>query len=332
MVSVMRIVLLDSFTTDQGEMGWPELRALGELACYPRTPPAQVVERCRGAEAILTNKVVLSAEVIAALPELRYIGLTSTGTNVVDVEAARARGIAVSNVPAYSTASVAQLVFAMILHFACRAGEHDAAVKAGRWSSGPDFCFFLAPLCELAGKTLVVLGSGAIGQAVARIADSFGMRVLAGAVPGSPSPNRVPLYQALPAADVVTLHCPLTAATRKLVDHRFLAHLKPAAILINTSRGPLVDEEALRQALAAGTLGGVGLDVLEREPPAPGHPLLDPRAPWASRLLVTPHLGWGTVEARRRLATEVAKNLAAFVAGQPRNRVDLANPPAVVPK
>jgi glycerate dehydrogenase len=291
-----------------------------------------VVERCRGAEAVLTNKVVLSAEVIAALPELRYVGLTSTGTNVVDVAAARARGIAVTNVPAYSTASVAQLVFAMILHFACRASEHDAAVKAGRWAAGPDFCFFLAPLLELAGKTLVVLGSGAIGQAVARIADSFGMRVLAGAVPGSPSPHRVPLDEALPAADVVTLHCPLTAATHKLVDRRFLARLKPEAILINTSRGPMVDEDALLQALAAGRLGGVGLDVLEREPPAPGHPLLDPRAPWASRLLVTPHLGWGTVEARRRLAAEVANNLAAFLAGQPRNRVDLANPPVGGPK
>jgi glycerate dehydrogenase len=224
------------------------------------------------------------------------------------------------------------LVFAMILHFACRAGEHDAAVKAGRWATGPDFCFFLAPLHELADKTLVVLGSGAIGQAVARIAGGFGMQVLAGAVPGSPSPNRVPLDEALPAADVVTLHCPLTAATHKLVDRRFLAHLKPGAILINTSRGPIVDEGALREALAAGTLGGVGLDVLEREPPAPGHTLLDPHAPWASRLLVTQHLGWGTVEARRRLATEVAVNLAAFLAGQGRNRVDLANPPAIVPK
>jgi glycerate dehydrogenase len=322
MVSGMRIVLLDGFTTDQGEEAWPALRALGELASYPRTLPAQVIERCLGAEAVLTNKVVLSAEIIAALPDLRYVGLTSTGTNVVDLEAARARGIAVTNVPAYSTASVAQLVFAMILHFSCRAGEHDAAVKAGRWAAGPDFCFFLAPLVELAGKTLVVLGSGAIGQAVARIADAFGMRVIAAAVPGSPSKDRVPLDQALPAADVVTLHCPLTAATHKLVSRQFLARLRPTAVLINTSRGPVVDEEALCEALAAGKLGGVGLDVLEREPPAPGHPLLDPRAPWAGRLLVTPHLGWGTVEARRRLAAEVARNLAAFQAGQSRNRVE----------
>jgi glycerate dehydrogenase len=323
MVPAMRIVLLDAFTTDQGDTRWPELRSLGELDVYPRTEPARVVERCAGAEAVLTNKVVLSAEVIAALPALRYIGLTSTGTNVVDLAAARARGIAVTNVPAYSTESVAQLVFAMILHFACRAGEHDAAVKAGRWAAGPDFCFFLAPLAELAGKTLVVLGLGAIGKAVSRIGAAFGMNVLAAAVPGSTSTDRVPLAEALPAADVVTLHCPLGPATRNLVGRDFLAAMKPEAILVNTSRGPLVDEEALLAALRAGRLGGVALDVLAREPPLPGHPLLDPRAPWAGRLLVTPHLGWGTAEARRRLMSEVAQNLIAFQAGQVRNRVEL---------
>jgi glycerate dehydrogenase len=322
MVSVMHIALLDGFTTDQGDARWPELRALGELVVYPRTPPEQVLERCLGAEAVLTNKVLLPAGVIAALPNLRYIGLTSTGVNVVDLGAARARGIAVTNVPAYSTDSVAQLVFAMILHFAFRVGEHDAAVKAGRWAAGPDFCFFLGPLHELAGKTLVVLGLGAIGRTVTRIAEAFGMKVIAAAVPGSPSRDRVPLGDALAAADVVTLHCPLNPATRKLVNQAFLAALKPGAILINTSRGQVVDEVALRAALATGKLSGVGLDVLGHEPPPPGDPLLDPSAPWASRLVVTPHLGWGTVEARRRLMTEVANNLAAFQAGQRRNRVD----------
>jgi len=322
MVHIMRIVLLDSFTTDQGDTSWTELRALGELTVFPRTEPAWVRERCAGADALLTNKVVLSAAVMAALPDLRYIGLTSTGTNVVDLDAARARGIAVTNVPAYSTESVAELVFAIILHFAFRAGEHDAAVKAGRWAAGPDFCFFLAPLRELHGKTLVVVGLGAIGKAVARIGAAFGMRIVAAAVPGSTRQDRVPLDQALPIADVVSLHCPLGPATRALVNRAFLAALKPGAILVNTSRGPIVDEGALLEALRAGRLGGVGLDVLEREPPAPDHPLLDKNAPWSERLLVTPHLAWGTVESRRRLAAEVARNLAAFQAGERRNRVD----------
>jgi glycerate dehydrogenase len=322
MVWPMRIVLLDSNTADQGDTSWPALRALGALTAYPRTEPTLVRQRCAGAEAVLTNKVVLSAELLAALPGLRYIGLTSTGTNVVALEAARARGIAVTNVPAYSTESVAEIVFAMILHFAFRVGEHDGAVKAGRWAAGPDFCFFLTPLRELSGQTLVVLGLGAIGQAVARIASAFGMNVIAAAVPGSTSRGRTPLAEALPLADVVTLHCPLGPATRGMVDREFLAALKPDAILINTSRGPVVDETALLEALRAGRLGGVGLDVMEREPPPPGHPLLDPGAPWASRLLVTPHLAWGTVEARRRLAAEVAHNLAAFLAGERRNRVD----------
>jgi len=317
----MRIVLLDSFAADQGDSARPELRAIGELVVYPRTPPNLVLERSAGAQALLTNKVVLSAELMAALPDLRYVGVTATGTNVVDLDAAKQRNIAVTNVPAYSTESVAQLVFAMVLHFAFDITGHDAAVKAGRWASGPDFCFFLHPLREMAGKTLVVVGMGAIGNAVTRIATAFGMKVIAAQVPGSSSTNRTSLDEALPLADVVTLHCPLTPATRGLVDRRFLAALKPNAILINTSRGPVVDETALQESLRAGSLGGVGLDVLGAEPPTPGHPLLDPAAPWAARLVVTPHLGWGTVEARKRLATCVAANLAAFVAGQQLNRI-----------
>jgi glycerate dehydrogenase len=318
----MHIVLLDSFTTDQGDISWPGLRALGDLSVFARTPPDLVLERCAGAEAVLTNKVLLTAPILTALPHLRYIGLTSTGVNVVDLATARARGIAVTNVPAYSTESVAQLVFAMILHFAFRPGDHDRVVKAGGWARNPDFCFFLSPLRELAGKTLVVLGQGAIGRAVSRIGAAFGMKTVAAAVPGSTTQDRVPLAQALPMADVVSVHCPLTPSTQGLVGRDFLAALPAGAILINTSRGPVVDEAALVEALAAGKLGGVGLDVMEREPPAADHPLLAPDAPWADRLLVTPHLGWGTVEARGRLADEVSRNLAAFVAGQRRNRVD----------
>jgi glycerate dehydrogenase len=317
----VRIVLLDSFAADQGDADWPELRALGELVVYPRTPPHQVRERCLGATAVLTNKVVLSAELMSSLPDLRYIGVTATGTNVVDLDAAKARDIAVTNVPAYSTESVAQLVFAILLHFAVGVYSHDAAVKAGRWAQGPDFCFFLQPLRELAGKTIAVLGFGAIGKAVARIATAFGMKVMVAQVPGSASLDRIPLDQALPVADVVTLHCPLTHATRGLVDARFLRMLKPTAILINTSRGPVLDEAALLEVLRAGHLAGVSLDVLAVEPPAPDHPLLDQAAPWSGRLVVTPHLAWGTVESRRRLASCVAANLAGFIAGERLNRV-----------
>lgn len=316
----MRIVLLDSFTADQGDTSWPELRALGEVTVYPRAPRGRLVEVCQGAEAVITNKATLSAEVIAALPSLRYIGVCATGTNIVNVAAARARGIAVTNVPGYSADSVAQLTFALILQLAIDVSGHSTAVKAGRWAAGQDFCFFLRPLPELAGKTLVVLGMGAIGRAVARIAEGFGMKVVAASVPGSTP--RTPLDQALPVADVVSLHCPLTPATERLVNRDFLDKLKPGVLVVNTSRGGLVDEGDLVAALAAGRLGGVGLDVLSSEPPPASHPLTDPRAPWADKVIVTPHLGWGTVEARARLRRQVGENLRAFLAGQRINRVD----------
>jgi glycerate dehydrogenase len=321
----MRIVILDSFTADQGDPAfWDDLRALGELTVYPRTSASEVVDRGRGAFAALTNKVVIGDDALAALPELRYVGVLATGTNVVDLDAARARGVAVTNVPGYAADAVAQLAFALVLHLTHDVAGHSAAVKAGAWAASPDFCFFLQPLVELAGKTLVVIGSGAIGGAVARIGEAFGMRVLHAAVPGAPArpgQARAPLAEALPAGDVVTLHCPLTPATRGMVDARFLVAMKPGAILLNTSRGPLVDEAALREALASGRLGGAGLDVLAVEPPPPGHPLLDPAAPWARRLVVTPHIAWGTIEARHRLARAVAANLRAFLAGETRNRV-----------
>jgi glycerate dehydrogenase len=318
----MRIVVLDGFAADQGEPdAWAELGALGALEVHARTRAGDVVARARAATAVITNKVVLDADVLAALPELRYVGVSATGTNVVDLAAAAARGVAVTNVPGYAAPSVAQHAFALILHFAVDVAAHSAAVKEGRWSASEDFCFFLHPLPELAGQTMLVIGLGAIGRAVSRIAEGFGMRVVVGQVPGSTTAGRVPLEQALPEADVVSLHCPLTAATARLVDARFLSLLRASAILINTSRGGLVDEAALIAALAAGRLRGVGLDVLAAEPPAADHPLLDPRASWAHRVLVTPHMSWGTVASRARLRREVAENLRAFVAGQPRNRV-----------
>ena len=304
---------------------WTGLRALGELVVHARSANGDVIAHAAGAVAALTNKVAFSASEFAALPDLRYVGVLATGTNVVDLAAARAAAVAVTNVPSYAAASVAQHVFALILHVSQDVAGHAAAVKAGAWAASPDFCFFTREMFELDGKTLVLVGSGAIGGAVARIAEAFGMRVVRAAVPGSPTPAggaRTPLAEALPAADVVSLHCPLTDATRGMVDARFLAALKPGAILINTARGPLIDEAALVAALAAGRLGGVGLDVLGDEPPPADHPLTDARAPWADRVVVTPHIGWGAIEARRRLAAEATENLRAFLAGARRNRVD----------
>jgi glycerate dehydrogenase len=322
-----RIVILDGYTTDQGDdqdrndAFWGGLRALGDLTVHARTAPADRAARAAGALALLTNKVAVDAALLAALPALRYVGVLATGTNVVDLQAARARGVAVTNVPAYAGESVAGLVFALILHFLHDVAGHDADVKAGGWARCPDFSYARKPLHELAGQTLVVIGAGHIGGAVARIGGAFGMTVVRAAVPGSPTPGRVPLDDALPLADVVTLHCPLTEATRGLCGARFFAALKPGAILINTGRGALVDEAALRAALAGGRLGGAGLDVLGVEPPPPDHPLLDAGAPWASRLVVTPHLGWATLESRRRLAAVAAQNLASFLDGGRLNRV-----------
>lgn len=318
----MRIAVLDAATTEQGADCWDPLRALGTVAVHPRSGPGEALTRVAGADAVLTNKALITAELLAAAPGLRYVGVLATGYNVVDLAACRARGIAVANVPGYSTESVAQLVFAFVLHHAQDVAGHAAAVRGGRWAAGPDFCFALRPLRELAGQTLAIVGSGAIGSAVARIGEGFGMRVVRCAVPGSATPGRTPLAEALPQADVVTLHCPLTPATTRLADARFLAAMKPGALLVNTGRGGLIDEEALAAALASGRLGGAGLDVLSAEPPAAGHPLLRRDAPWAERLWVTPHIGWATVEARRRLVDEAAANLRDFIAGGRRNRVD----------
>jgi glycerate dehydrogenase len=323
----MRIVLLDSFPADQGDptYTWEGLRELGEVVVFARSHEDQLLERARGANAILTNKVEIRGELFEMLPEIRYVGVLATGTNIVDLEAARAHKVAVTNVPGYATDAVAQLVFALILRLTHDVSAHSAAVKAGRWAASPDFCFFEQPLVELAGKTMAVIGTGSIGSAVARIAEAFGMHVLRAAVPGAPvrpGVSRVRMTDALAEADVVSLHCPLTSLTRGLVDATFLRAMKPKAILINTGRGALINEADLRAALAAGRLGGVGLDVLATEPPAADHPLLDPRAPWASRVIVTPHIGWGTLEARRRLEQAVTRNLRAFIEGERLNRVD----------
>ncbi len=330
-----RIVILDSFTADQGDVDgfWSDVRTQGELTAYPRTSAAERAVRCAGAQAILTNKVAVDGALLAALPALRYVGVLATGTNVVDLDAARARGVAVTNVPAYAGESVAGLVLALILHFYYDVAGHAADVAAGGWARCPDFSFFRKPLHELSGKTLVIVGSGHIGGAVARIGAAFGMTIVRAAVPRAAAPlttspateaapaDRMPLPQALPLADVVTLHCPLTEATRGLAGPAFFAAMKPGALLINTGRGGLVDEPALLAALGSGRLGGAGLDVLGVEPPPADHPLTDRRAPWAARLVVTPHIGWGALESRRRMERVAAENLASFLDGGRLNRV-----------
>ena len=316
----MKIVLPDSYTANPGDLSWADLEKLGECKCYERTPVAEMAARCAGAEIVLTNKAVLNAEIIAALPELKYIGVCATGYNVVDVAAAKARGIVVTNVPGYSSASVAQLVFALILELTHGVGLHAQSVAAGKWQACEDFCFTERPLMELEGKTLGVIGYGDIGASVARIGLAFGMKVLASkrswtqAAPEGVTPASSD--EIFAQSDVISLHCPLTDETKNLVGRRTLGLMKPTAFLINTGRGPLIDESALAEALQAGQIGGAGLDVLSVEPPSAGNPLIG-----APNCLITPHVGWATREARARLIRQVVANVKAWQAGAPMNVV-----------
>jgi glycerate dehydrogenase len=315
----VNIVVLDGWAANPGDLSWEPLAALGALTVHDRTPPALTVERARAAEVVLTNKTVLERAVLEQLPALRYIGVLATGYNVVDVVAARERGITVTNVPAYSTASVVQLTFALLFELTHHVGQHAAGVRAGRWSRSPDFCYWETPLVELAGKTLGVVGYGRIGRAVARVAQALDMQVWATTRMPPPDASGVrftAVDDLFRGADVVSLHCPLTDATRHLVNARTLALMKPDGYLLNTGRGPLVDEAALAAALNEGRLAGAGVDVLSSEPPAADNPLLSAR-----NCVVTPHLGWATRAARQRLLTEATENVRAFLAGCPRHRV-----------
>jgi glycerate dehydrogenase len=316
----MRIVVLDGYTLNPGDLSWAALEALGGATIHDRTPPDQVVKRAAGAAVVLTNKTVFDRAAISALPKLRYIGVLATGYNVVDVAAARERGVVVTNVPAYGTASVAQMVFAHLLNLAQRVGDHSASVRRGDWSRSADFCYWTAPLIELEGLTMGIVGYGRIGRAVARLALAFGMRVLLHDQRRSRIPRGcawVSLEALCRDSDVVSLHCPLTPDTRGLVNAQFLVRLKPTAFLINTSRGPLIDEPALAAALNAGRLAGAGLDVLAVEPPPADHPLLTAR-----NCFLTPHIAWATKAARVRLLRTAADNVAAFLAGRPQNVVN----------
>jgi len=316
-----RIVVLDGFALNPGDLSWDRLRELGDCAIHDRSTPAETLERAHEAEAVLTNKAPLPREAIAQLPRLRYIGVTATGYNVVDTAAARERGIPVSNVPIYGTSSVAQMVFAHILNFAMNVAGHAAAVRDGRWTRSIDWCFWDTPLLELEGLTLGVVGLGRIGEATARLAQGFGMRVIAYTRSGMtdlPGVACVGLEELFQRSDVVSLHCPLTPATEKLVNRERLALMKPSALLVNTGRGPLVDEVALAEALNAGRLAAAALDVLSAEPPRADNPLLAAR-----NCCITPHIAWATQAARQRLLDTAVDNVAAFLAGRP---IHVVNP------
>jgi glycerate dehydrogenase len=318
----MRIVILDAHTTNPGDLDWAPLAALGELVLHDRTPADEIVARAAGAEAVLTNKTPLTAAMLAALPGLRYAGVLATGVNVIDVDAARAAGITVTNVPAYSTPGVAQAVFALLLELTNQTGRLSADVHAGRWQACEDFSFWDGDLVELDGLTLGIVGYGDIGRRVARIAAALGMHVTAATRSRRPGTVEdgvefLAIDDLFGTADVVSLHCPLSPETTRLVNAARLAAMKPTAYLINTARGGLVDEQALAEALSAGRIAGAGLDVLTSEPPREGSPLLK-----SPRCVITPHVAWATRKARARLIAAAAENLAAFQQGTPRNVVN----------
>ncbi len=315
----MKIVVLDGYCMNPGDLSWDALREFGEVVVYDRTPAAEAAARADGADAVLMNKTPLSAETLARLPQLKYIGVLATGYNVVDIEAARGQGITVTNVPTYAMASVAQFVFALLLELCHNVRLHADAVRAGEWSRNADWSFWKSPLVELEGKTMGVIGFGRIGRSVGRIADAMGMRVIAHDTyqcdtPAYPGFRWAERDELLRESDVVSLHSPLTPETAGMIHAGTLALMKPSAFLINTSRGPLVVDQDLADALNAGRLAGAGLDVLSVEPPADNNPLLAAR-----NCLVTPHIAWATREARARLMDAVAANISAWISGNPRN-------------
>ncbi|MDR2646634.1 MAG: D-2-hydroxyacid dehydrogenase [Oscillospiraceae bacterium] len=320
----MRIVILDAYTTNPGDLSWDALKTLGDVTIHDRTPDALIVPRAKDAEILINNKTILNAEVLRQLPKLRYIGLLSTGYNVVDLNAARALDITVTNIPAYSTPSVAQMVFALLLELCVHAGLHSHSVRRhGDWTASQDFCYWKTPQTELSGKTLGIVGYGRIGEAVASIANAFGMRVLACKSPRNtqtreltPNIRLCAFDEVLANADVLTLHCPLFPETTGLIRNETIAKMKRGALLINTSRGAVLNEQDVAAALADGRLGGLGADVLSTEPPQADNPLLA-----APNCVITPHIAWATKEARGRLVDILIANLTAFLNGNPQNTV-----------
>jgi len=316
----MKTVVIDGATLNPGDLSWEALGRFGRYEVYPRSTPQEILERCRDAEAVITNKTSFDRSIIAALPELKYIGVSATGYNIVDVEAASDRGIVVTNVPTYGTLSVAQMAFALLLELTQHAGHHSQTVHEGRWAKCDNFCYWDYPLVELAGLVMGIVGCGRIGQATARMAEAFGMWVIgydtlpfSGETPIEP----VGLEELFAQSDVISLHCPLTPDTQGLVNAVRLARMKPSAFLINTSRGPLVNEQDLADALNTGRIAGAGLDVLSVEPPKPNNPLLTAR-----NCVITPHIAWATRSARGRLLQASIDNLGAYAAGAAQNVVN----------
>ena len=318
----MKIVVLDGYTENPGDLSWEGFEALGDMTVYDRTAADEILARAKGAQVLLTNKTPLNAETLAALaPELQYIGVLATGYNVVDIAAARSHGVPVCNIPTYGTAAVAQFVMALLLELCHHVGDHSRSVKAGDWSRCPDFCYWNTPLIELAGKTFGVVGYGRIGRAAAKLAAAFGMEVLAcdaHASAGSDGVARmVSLEELLAASDVISLHCPLLESNRGMINREAIARMKDGVLLINTSRGPLIDEQALADTLHTGKVAGAGLDVLTVEPARPDNPLMK-----EPNCLITPHIAWAPKESRQRLMDIAVDNLKAWLAGSPQNVVN----------
>lgn len=318
----MKICILDGYSLNPGDLDWSPVERLGDVTLFDRTPADKIVERAADADIVLTNKVPFSADTLRQLPRLRFICVLATGYNIIDTEAAARQGVVVANIPAYSTMSVAQMAFAHILNITNHVASYAREVADGKWTNCPDFCFWDSALTELAGKTMGIVGLGNTGMATARIAVAMGMKVVAmtsksaDTLPEGITP--APLDDVLTSADVVSLHCPLTPSTRHLINAASIAKMKPSAILINTGRGPLVDEQAVADALNGGRLAAFGADVLSQEPPHGDNPLLSAR-----NCFLTPHIAWATLEARTRLMSTATENVRQFIAGEPvANRVN----------
>ncbi len=318
MKKAAKIIVLDGYTANPGDLSWQALEACGPCAVFDYTQPEELAARAQGADILITNKTILDSRTINALPDLRYIGVTATGYNVVDAAAAKARDVIVTNVPAYSKTAVAQGTFALLLELTNHAGHHSQTVLGGRWSKNRDFCYWDKPIIELDGLTMGIVGFGSIGQAVAQRALAFGMKVIA----STRTPKQMPgiefcsLDDVFARSDVISLHCALSDETRGLINAKNLARMKPSALLLNTARGLLVDEQALADALNAGRIAGAGLDVLAVEPPVADNPLLK-----AKNCIITPHNSWATIAARKRLIDTTVSNVRAFLDGRAVNVV-----------